>query len=720
MAQPGDTVLVHAGIYRERVKPPRGGTGEEARITYQAAPGEKVTITALDPWAPRWSRSGNLHYAMPDESMFTDSAYVDGGNPYKIYHGAVDGWCIGQVVVDGQDYAEQTTQAGAEAAPGRWWAEAKLDPTGRTDDYMKTGTIYIHFPNEDPAGHKVEIATRRGVFRPYLLGLGYITVEGFTMEYCANQTMDGFYNPDGHPRHQSGLIGTRSGHHWTIRNNVISKAKSSGLSIGMGGDFLDGTGYNSGSGPNYVDWGTHRYVDNETPAQAEPDPRTVGYSLIYNNVFDSCGQNGIVGLAHFGNVIYGNKFTNIPYLNNRGSAETAAIKVHTCYGLIVEKNLFESFPNGSWTVWLDAGPIGTRVSRNAIRGHHERDFCAIYDEITSARQFNMNIIDDNLFLDCNAGIGGGRADGAGIYHNLFYSCNFAFSMGSSRVDCGDTDACGCGAVLHRAYNNLLIDNDDNYGLAFRPSETDVDSDYNILIPAGNHFELNDGGTGNPNYCGGKDYNCADITARWEELGSPGGYWDAKETRWHLDPSNGPVGCVGDFAAWKAVMDNIDQHTVERTKDSFTLGTRTITIDLTDDPGIGGRQLAGVKVDFNGNAIGASPKAGPFQDLGSSEKSYTFWDDANMPALPSLPAAPSKFTVTAASSTENRLAWTNNASNATHMVVERRKEGGDWVTWGYVNTTQDTISDDRLDSASSYQYRIAARNAAGLSAFVSPG
>src|SRR5215471_16499904 len=43
-AQPGDTVTVHAGTYRERVNPPRGGTSDASRITYQAAPGEAVTI----------------------------------------------------------------------------------------------------------------------------------------------------------------------------------------------------------------------------------------------------------------------------------------------------------------------------------------------------------------------------------------------------------------------------------------------------------------------------------------------------------------------------------------------------------------------------------------------------------------------------------------------------------------------------------------------------
>jgi len=44
LAQPGDTITVHQGIYRERINPPRGGTAEKSRITYQAAPGEKVEI----------------------------------------------------------------------------------------------------------------------------------------------------------------------------------------------------------------------------------------------------------------------------------------------------------------------------------------------------------------------------------------------------------------------------------------------------------------------------------------------------------------------------------------------------------------------------------------------------------------------------------------------------------------------------------------------------
>src|SRR5215207_3249806 len=44
IAQPGDTVLVHGGEYREWVAPRRGGLSDRRRITYEAAAGEHVVI----------------------------------------------------------------------------------------------------------------------------------------------------------------------------------------------------------------------------------------------------------------------------------------------------------------------------------------------------------------------------------------------------------------------------------------------------------------------------------------------------------------------------------------------------------------------------------------------------------------------------------------------------------------------------------------------------
>jgi hypothetical protein len=49
LAQPGDTITVHAGLYREHINPPRGGISDSMRIIYQAAPGEEVIITGSEP-----------------------------------------------------------------------------------------------------------------------------------------------------------------------------------------------------------------------------------------------------------------------------------------------------------------------------------------------------------------------------------------------------------------------------------------------------------------------------------------------------------------------------------------------------------------------------------------------------------------------------------------------------------------------------------------------
>src|SRR3712207_9349826 len=55
LAQPGDTVRVHEGEYREWVTPVRGGLRDGRRITYAAAEGERVVIKGserLTEWTP--------------------------------------------------------------------------------------------------------------------------------------------------------------------------------------------------------------------------------------------------------------------------------------------------------------------------------------------------------------------------------------------------------------------------------------------------------------------------------------------------------------------------------------------------------------------------------------------------------------------------------------------------------------------------------------------
>ena len=44
LLEPGQKVVIHKGVYRERVCPARGGSAPEAMIAYGAARGEEVVV----------------------------------------------------------------------------------------------------------------------------------------------------------------------------------------------------------------------------------------------------------------------------------------------------------------------------------------------------------------------------------------------------------------------------------------------------------------------------------------------------------------------------------------------------------------------------------------------------------------------------------------------------------------------------------------------------
>lgn len=85
LAEPGDTVYLRAGTYRESVRPARSGTREKA-ITYASYPGERAVISGADPvTAPFEKREGDVAIysaRLPDsyESAhnFALQVFVDG------------------------------------------------------------------------------------------------------------------------------------------------------------------------------------------------------------------------------------------------------------------------------------------------------------------------------------------------------------------------------------------------------------------------------------------------------------------------------------------------------------------------------------------------------------------------------------------------------------------------------------------------------------------
>jgi hypothetical protein len=84
-AEPGDTVVIHGGIYRETVVVDKSGTGERP-IRFQAAPGEHVIITGADE-IREWTREpgGENVFSAPWSHHFLTGSRT-GTHPADDYH----------------------------------------------------------------------------------------------------------------------------------------------------------------------------------------------------------------------------------------------------------------------------------------------------------------------------------------------------------------------------------------------------------------------------------------------------------------------------------------------------------------------------------------------------------------------------------------------------------------------------------------------------------
>ncbi len=106
IAQPGDVITVHEGIYRERVSPPRGGQSDTLRITYQAAPGEKVVITGSE-IVKHW-----VHVANDTWKVTIPNQFFGATNPFdeqiygSWYHGSGKPIHTGTVYFNGKSLRE--------------------------------------------------------------------------------------------------------------------------------------------------------------------------------------------------------------------------------------------------------------------------------------------------------------------------------------------------------------------------------------------------------------------------------------------------------------------------------------------------------------------------------------------------------------------------------------------------------------------------------------
>lgn len=397
LAQPGDVVTVHEGVYRERINPPRGGEADAKRIVYQAAPGEKVEIKGSEV-VKNWQRDqGDVWKVTLSNSQFGDfNPYSDlirgdwfNGKGREHHTGAV--YLNGDWLVEAakrEDVRKPVDSAGAEAgtpgASNRLWF-AQVDANGMT--------IWAQFPGVDPNEQLVEINVRRTVFYPDQPGRNFITVRGFTMRHAAT--------PWAPPTaEQIGLIGTHWSKGWIIEDNVVSHSVCSGIALGKHGDEFDNTSANTAEG----------YVKTIERAHAHRIPWTkenIGHHVVRNNTISHCEQAGIVGsLGCAFSVVTGNVIHDIHVRRLFTGAEMGGIKFHGAIDTLLSQNHIFRTTRGLWLDWMAQG---TRVTRNLF-----------HDNLTEDLFVEVNhgpfLVDNNIFLSPTSLLD--MSQGGAYAHNL--------------------------------------------------------------------------------------------------------------------------------------------------------------------------------------------------------------------------------------------------------------------------------------------------------------
>lgn len=431
VAQPGDVIIVHAGIYRERVTPPRGGESDTKRIIYRAAEGEKVEIKGSE-IVTNWVK---VQYDVWELTL--PNSFFGRFNPYSdLIHG------------DWFDPKGRQHHTGAVYLNSEWMTEAAklndvLQPAGDIPlwygqvDQTNT-TIWAQFKGTNPNEQLVEINVRQTVFYPEKPGMNYITVSGFTMSDAAT--------PWAPPTaEQIGLIGTNWSKGWIIENNVISHSVCSGIALGKYGDEWDNKSANSAEG----------YVKTiERALKNGWNKETIGHHIVRNNTISNCEQAGIVGsLGAAFSTVTGNTIHDIHVRQLFGGAEMAGIKFHGAIDVEISRNHIYRTCLGLWLDWMAQG---THVSENLFHDNVSDLFVEV--------DHGPFMVDNNIFLSSVTLTS--VSQGGAYVHNLiageirqlafdsrmtpFHKAHSTEVAGLHDNPCGDD----------RFYNNLIVQHGD--------------------------------------------------------------------------------------------------------------------------------------------------------------------------------------------------------------------------------------------------------------------
>lgn len=379
LAQAGDTVVVHAGEYREWVKPRHGGLSDTRRVTYEAAAGEHVVIKGSER-VTDWQPAGATVWkaTVPNSLFGAFNPFVEEiTGDWIVYPKDAPRKHLGDVYLNGVSFYEVSSLADVADPPLR--AEAVDDWTGAVDRirdpgqtrlvwYAEAGadttTIWANFQDADPTRELVEINVRRCVFYPSDTGVDYITVRGFELAQAACP-----WTPP--TADQPGLIGANWAKGWIIEDNAIHDAKCSAISLGK--EASTGHNYAStrGDKPGYQ----YQLESVFAARQIGWDREHVGSHIVRRNTIFDCGQNGIVG--HLGCVfstIEDNHIYNIAVKREFYGYEIAGIKLHAAIDVVIRHNRIHDCTLGTWLDWQTQG---TRLSRNLYHDNNRDLFVEV-------------------------------------------------------------------------------------------------------------------------------------------------------------------------------------------------------------------------------------------------------------------------------------------------------------------------------------------------------
>lgn len=379
VAQPGDTVTVHAGTYREWVRPIRGGTDEGRRITYRAAPDEKVVIKGSER-VTSWTRqvAGIWKVELPN-SFFGEY------NPYALK--VSGGWLNygqwhhrGDVYLNGEAFYEKEAAKGVEEAKHTWHCQVG----------DKLTTIRANFGKANPNTELAEINVRESLFIPEITGLKYITVDGFHFMHAAANWAPPVLEL------QTGAVGPRMGKYWIIENCTIINSRCVGIILG------------------------------HAPGVDYSDIDAFGDHIIRNNVIQRCGQAGIAGQkGATRSLISGNFIEDTNYRREFGGWETAAIKFHNSVDTVISGNLIRGVyrqEQGAFGIWIDFGNQGIRITRNII---YNTEAATVFLEMNHG----PILVDNNILIGQPIR---SNSEATVFAHNLFVDCGYEYRPDTRR------------------------------------------------------------------------------------------------------------------------------------------------------------------------------------------------------------------------------------------------------------------------------------------------